>query len=81
LKAVAGIENEEITLRELIWAVEAVRREAWQHTSFVVANVINTQSKRKITPAQINPFSKSEKVTELTPNEGWAMLKAAFRRS
>ena len=36
-----GVAPGPLTLRELVWMTEAKRREAWQHTSSVLATLAN----------------------------------------
>jgi hypothetical protein len=58
LAGVVGTSPGPLTLRELVWMAEAKRREAWQHTSSLIATLANIHRdpKKKPRPYSANDF-------------------------
>ena len=71
-----------MTLRELVWLAEARQREAWSHTSQILAMVYNShrgKGTRPMKPAEFNPFI--EKTTEpVAQTNDLSILKEVFIR-
>lgn len=69
-----------MTLRELVWMVDACRRDEWQHTSAVLAMLANVHRNPKkkpqpFTPAEFNPLVNERKPKVKT---GVRTLKTIF---
>ena len=50
IAGIVGVNPEALTLRELLWMVNAKRREAWTHTSSVLATLANIHRDPKKKP-------------------------------
>ena len=65
LAGILGINPGRYTLRELIWMVEAHGRDAWQHTTAILALMFNQNRTKKTDPVckpdEINPYIKKPK--------------------
>ena len=59
LAGIVGVDPGPLTLRELVWLAEARQREAWSHTSQILAMLYNShrgKAARAMKPAEFNPF-------------------------
>ena len=72
-------------MRELLWMVEATRREAWQHTAWLSAMIANANrdAKKRPSPFQpddFNPLVKKDRKAKgiLLNDETIGDLKAKF---
>lgn len=70
-----------MTLRELVWMVDARRRDEWQHTSAVLAMLANVHRNPKkkpqpFTPAEFNPLVTERKKAQV--KTGVRTLKTIF---
>ena len=72
-----------MTLRELVWMADARRREAWQHTSALLAMLANVHRNLKkkpqpFTPAEFNPLARDGRRPLPKAQTGIRTLKTIF---
>ncbi len=57
IAGIVSVDPSQRTLRELVWMVDGQRREAWQHTSSLLATLANIHRDPKKKP---RPFTASD---------------------
>jgi RecB family exonuclease len=82
LAGIVGVAPGPLTLRELIWMVESRRREAWQHTSAVLATLANIhrdpkKKPRPFTTQEFHPMAEG-KTPAKPPKADIQLLKRVF---
>jgi len=82
LAGVLGVMPGPLTLRELVWMAEARRREAWQHTSSMIATLANIHRdpKKKPRPYAASDFQPlpPERASQPVPKADIQILKTVF---
>jgi hypothetical protein len=81
LSAVLGVDTSDWSLREMLWGVEAKRREQWDSWSLGLSWLINSmprfsKSGRFVHPDRINPFRRARRGIPLRGSAGERALDA-----
>jgi len=81
LAGIAGVDPGPLTLRELIWMVDARRQDQWSHTAAVMALVANVHRNPKrrsspYAPAEFHPLAERKQVS--VAKVGVRVLKDVF---
>lgn len=62
MTAIVGVPTGDWSARELLWAIDAKRREQWSHWAHALAWIVNrmpnmsNKPRQPVTPDQINPY-------------------------
>jgi hypothetical protein len=80
LAGIAGVDPNPLTLRELIAMAEAKSRDNWNHTSSILALIINVnrnpKKQRAVKPNELNPHE--QKVRAILRGKDLRILKDVF---
>ena len=68
LARIAPSEAYRITLKELEWMADALERNEWLRTGFVVAKIHNANFKEAISPFDVGPYARAKSKNDLTRN-------------
>ena len=82
LAGICGVDPGPLTLRELLWMAEGRGRDAWAHTSSLMALIANAtrdpKKGRSFRPDHFNPYVRRRTMgVPITP-DNIGLLKAAF---
>jgi hypothetical protein len=83
LAGIVGVDPGPLTLRELAIMAEARQRAAWNHTSVLLATLVNInrdpKKGRAAKPADFNPFAERPKAPSAPPPKAdISILKSIF---